>query len=131
MALLKKTKAKKTVRKRKGTIEEQATRDRCNQLRALLRRAWSRDARRYQCLADSRRPYNGPSKQQKWEQQCAVCAKWFKASEVQVDHVTPCGSFLELTPECLGQFAYNMFENPLQTICKPCHKIKTAEERKK
>lgn len=116
-------------RARKGTPEEQAIRDRCTQLRALFRRAWSRDPKRFACLAASRRKYNGPNKRQKYEHQCAYCKKWYKGTEVQVDHITPAGSFLELTVDCIGKFVYNLFQGELQVLCIACHtNIKTKAE---
>lgn len=79
----------------------------------------------------ARRAYKGKNKRQKWEYQCASCDKWFAGKEVQIDHIIPCGSlrsnedivpFIErLTAEDVSAF---------QVLCKPCHKIKTAEERK-
>lgn len=119
------------MRKRKGTLKEQAIRDRCNKLRSMFRRAWSKDPKRLECLKENRRKYEGPNKRQRFEHQCNVCKKWFKQDEVQIDHVNPAGSFLELTPECLGNFVFNLFEGELQKLCKECHKKKTAEERKK
>lgn len=114
--------------KRRGTKEEQEIRDRCNKLRAMLRRAWSRDPKRFEVLRKSRRPYEGENKRQRFEHQCNICKEWFKQSDVQVDHDIPCGSFLELTPECLGEFAFRMFEGKLNVLCTLCHKKKSKEE---
>lgn len=105
--------------------------DRCNKLRSMLRRAWSRDPKRFQCLRDSRRPYVGENKRQRFEHQCNICKEWFKQSDVQVDHIIPAGSFLELTAECLGGFALRLFNGELQIACSDCHKKKTKEERAK
>jgi hypothetical protein len=116
--------------KRKGTLEEQAIRDRCNKIRSMLRRAWSKDPKRLQCLKDKRRKYVGPNKRQRYEHQCNICKKWWKQDEVQIDHVVPAGSFLELTPECLGNWAFRLFEGQLQKVCVDCHNKKSAEERR-
>lgn len=116
-------------RKRQGTIEEQQKRDRCNKIRAMLRRAWSKDPKRFDCLKENRRKYNGPNKRQRYEHQCNICNKWFKQDQVQIDHIIPCGGF-DLTPESLGGFVLRMFEGELQKVCGECHKKKTAEERK-
>ncbi len=117
--------------KRKGSIAEQEIRDRCNKLRAMFRRAWSRDPKRFECLKANRRKYDGPNKRQRFEHQCNECKQWFKQDEVQIDHINPCGSFLELTPECIGGFVYRLFEGSLQKLCGECHKKKTKQERLK
>lgn len=114
--------------KRKGTLEEQEIRDRCNKLRAMLRRAWSRDPKRFDVLRKSRRPYVGENKRQRFEHQCNICKEWFKQSDVQVDHIIAAGSFLELTVECVGRFAMNLFQGELQVLCSTCHKKKSKEE---
>jgi hypothetical protein len=116
-------------RARKGTIKEQQTRDRCNKIRSMLRRAWSKDPKRLQCLKDNRRKYVGDNKRQRFEHECNICKNWYKQDEMQIDHIVPAGSFLELTPKCIGEFAYKLFEGRLQKLCKACHKIKTKEER--
>lgn len=118
-------------RARKGSIEEQEIRDRCNKLRAMFRRAWSKDPKRLECLKNNRRKYVGPNKRQRFEHQCNSCKEWFKQDDVQIDHIEPAGSFLELTPECIGNFVYRLFEGKLQKLCIACHKVKSAEERKK
>ena len=114
--------------KRKGTVQEQEIRDRCNKLRAMFRRAWSRDPKRFEVLRDSRRPYTGDNKRQRFEHQCNICKEWFKQSDVQVDHIIECGSFLELSVKSIGQFAYRLFQGDLQVLCKPCHNKKSKEE---
>lgn len=118
-------------RKRKYSEEEQIEVDRCNKIRQMLRRAWSRDPKRFECLKDNRRKYVGENKKQRFEHQCNICKEWFKQSDVQIDHVTPCGSFLKY--EQLGEWAGRLFLGDLQKVCSECHKIKTkaeTEERK-
>jgi len=115
--------------RRKGSKQEQEIRDRCTKLRAIFRRAWSRDPKRFDCLKSNRRKYVGDNKRQRYEHQCNKCKNWFRQDEVQIDHVVPCGSFLELTPECIGNFVYRMFQGELQKLCSECHKKKSKEER--
>jgi len=110
-----------------GTLTEAAY---FGKIRSALRNAfkWWTPAKRAKDKA--RRPYKGGGRQ-KWEYQCAICRKWYKGDEVQIDHVVPCGSlkcyddiapFLKrLTPEN---------ENAFQVLCKECHKEKTNAERK-
>lgn len=61
---------------------------------------------------------------------CAKCKKLFVAADVQVDHILPVVSTSE------GFVGWDSFidrifceiEN-LQVLCKPCHKVKTEEEK--
>lgn len=78
------------------------------------------------------RPYKGENKRLKKEYQCKKCKSWFKRSDCEIDHIIPCGSlncyddivsFIQrLTPEDVKAF---------QILCKPCHKIKTNNEKQK
>jgi 5-methylcytosine-specific restriction endonuclease McrA len=98
-------------------------------IRTALRGAFSRYPVKYQVLQEAKRIVTG--QRHKYEHQCASCKNWFKAKEVQVDHIKPAGSL-----KCyddLPSFVSNLFceADNLQVLCKPCHKAKTAEERKK
>jgi 5-methylcytosine-specific restriction endonuclease McrA len=61
---------------------------------------------------------------------CAKCKKHFVATDVQVDHIFP------VVDPKVGFVSWDMFidrifceiEN-LQVMCKPCHKVKTEEEK--
>lgn len=61
---------------------------------------------------------------------CAKCKKLFVAADVQVDHVLP------VVDPKVGFIGWDSFidrifceiEN-LQVLCKPCHKVKTEEEK--
>ena len=61
---------------------------------------------------------------------CAKCKKHFVATDVQVDHVLP------VVDPKVGFVSWDLFidrifceiEN-LQVMCKPCHKVKTEEEK--
>lgn len=98
-------------------------------VRSALRSAFSRYPVKFQTLKDSQRRVTG--KRHKVEHQCAECQEWFKGSEVQVDHIKPAGSLK--TYDDLPSFVATLFceADNLQVLCKPCHKLKTAEERKK
>ncbi len=62
---------------------------------------------------------------------CAECGNNFRDKDVEVDHKVQAGSLKG--PEDLSGFVTRLFchADELQVVCKPCHKIKTAEERKK
>lgn len=100
-------------------------------IRSALRRAWSKYPVRYQVMEAARRSYAGEDKRTKWEYQCNECKEWFKTKDVQVDHIQSAGTLKEYSD--LPQFVETLFceADNLQVMCKPCHKIKTAEERKK
>lgn len=96
-------------------------------IRSALRSAFTRWPVKFDVMNKNRRTVEG--KRHRYEYQCAECGEWFQAKEVQVDHIEPCGSLK--TFEDLPKFTSTLFceEDNLQVICKPCHKIKTAEER--
>lgn len=61
---------------------------------------------------------------------CAKCKKHFVAADVQVDHVLP------VVDPKVGFVSWDDFINRifceienLQVLCKPCHKVKTDEEK--
>lgn len=99
-------------------------------VRSALRSAWSRYPVKYKVLANAKRNYKGPNKQQKYEFQCAECKEWFKAKEVSVDHITPAGTLRSY--EDLPSFVEKLFvsEDELQVLCDKDHKAKTLAERR-
>lgn len=67
---------------------------------------------------------------QKWEYQCNHCKKWFKGTDVQVDHIEPAGSLRDW--DDLVPFLQRLtVEEGYQVLCVPCHKVKTDEEKKR
>ena len=61
---------------------------------------------------------------------CAKCKKLFVAADVQVDHIKP------VVDPKKGFVSWDDFINRifceienLQTLCKPCHKVKTDQEK--
>lgn len=129
--------AKKTVKKPKvpktrnnATLTESAF---WGFIRSTLRNAsrwWKPIAA---CKLKSRRAYKGTNKTQKWEYKCNHCKKWFMDKEVQVDHIVDAGTLT--CAEDIAGFVERLFceEDGFQTLCKPCHQIKTnlARENKK
>jgi len=63
--------------------------------------------------------------------QCNVCKKWFKSTEVAVDHIIPVIS-IEEGFKNWDTFVERLFCNSmnLQVICDICHHTKTQLERK-
>jgi 5-methylcytosine-specific restriction endonuclease McrA len=60
---------------------------------------------------------------------CAICQGEFPAKEVQIDHISPV-----VDPE-QGFVSWDVFierlycdADNMQTVCKPCHKIKSKKE---
>ena len=84
-----------------------------------------------QCKADSKRVYKGTKKLQKWEYQCNHCKDWFMEKEIQVDHIIECGTLT--CSEDVPEFIERLFceKEGFQTLCKPCHQVKTNLARKK
>lgn len=61
---------------------------------------------------------------------CAACKKHFVAADVQVDHIEP------VVDPKKGFISWDVFiermfveMHGLQILCRPCHKIKTDEEK--
>jgi hypothetical protein len=127
--------AKATVRKKlvprtrnAGTLTESQY---WGKIRSTLRSAFRYWKPMTIALEDASRPYKGTNNRQKKEYKCAVCKKWFKRTDVQIDHITPCGSLKGYGD--IEQFIKNLSpEDPkaFQILCKDDHKVKTAEERK-
>lgn len=96
-------------------------------IRSWLRRAWLKYPVRYQVMKDASRKVTG--KRHKTEYKCAMCTKWYKGSEIEVDHIKGCGSFTKL--EDLPSYAEKLFCEPedARVLCRPCHAKHTKEQR--
>ena len=95
-------------------------------LRSHLRLMSRRWPPRRAALLASRRPYTGPNKRLKWEHKCSGCGRWYKAADVQVDHIEPAGKLTSW--EDVEPFIRRLLceANGLQVLCKnKCHKAKT------
>ena len=100
-------------------------------IRGALRRAAQKYPVKYQVKDAARRPKpKGKAGRHHFEYKCNKCKKWFQGKEVEVDHITPAGSLK--TFEDLPGFVERLFCEPeqLQVLCKPCHRMKTNEEKK-
>lgn len=100
-------------------------------IRSALRAAFRRYPPKYKAIEKSRRKKtHGKTKtRQRWEYKCAECKKHWPNKVVIVDHITPAGSLKSYKD--LPKFVENLFcsEDELQVLCKPCHYLKTMEER--
>lgn len=61
---------------------------------------------------------------------CATCSKTVPTSEIQIDHISP------IVPPRTGFTTWDDFierlfceKDNLQALCKPCHLLKTKEEK--
>jgi 5-methylcytosine-specific restriction endonuclease McrA len=61
---------------------------------------------------------------------CAHCGEAFARKDVQVDHIDPVVD-PEKGRESISTLIKRQFTDKLQVLCKPCHKAKTNEERKR
>ena len=98
-------------------------------IRSALRRAFSRYPVKYQAKLAARKTVKG--ERYKYMYLCAACEEWFQDKETEMDHIIACGSLKDYSD--LPGFVERLFCEPkdLQILCKPCHKIKTAEDRSK
>lgn len=78
---------------------------------------------RFQILNNNRRTAKG--KRYRYEYQCFSCTNWFKASDIEVDHIIPVGSLR--CKEDLPEYVERLFceIDNLQLLCKECHLDKT------
>lgn len=100
-------------------------------IRSSLRNAFRYWKPAQMALQLASRPSQSENKRLKKEFQCAKCKKWFKRSDVEIDHIIECGSlscyedivpFLKrLAPEDIKAY---------QILCKEDHKLKTQANKK-
>ena len=97
-------------------------------IRSALRGAWGRYPVKHIVKSNNRKTVEG--KRHRYEYYCTSCKNWFMDKEVQVDHIRPAGSLKSLKD--LESFVGTLFceEDNLQILCKPCHQVKTNQERK-
>jgi 5-methylcytosine-specific restriction endonuclease McrA len=97
-------------------------------IRSALRQAFQRYPVKQKVKNANRTAVTG--KRHKWLYTCAECAEEFMDKEVQVYHIIPAGSLNDF--DDLPSFVKRLYCEPedMQILCKPCHAVKTAAERK-
>jgi len=99
-------------------------------LRSVLRRGFRYWKPLKAAELAARSKYQGSNKLRKWSYQCNTCKQLFKRTEVQVDHIVPCGQLNALSD--LPEFVRRLTaEQGYALLCKPCHKVKTKMEAQK
>lgn len=101
---------------------------------SVLRAGARRWPPKYETLADAciGQKINAKSGRLAKHYLCNSCKKEFPAKDVEVDHISPVvhtvDGFLDW-----NEFIKRLYcdKDNLQVLCKPCHKKKTKEERKK
>lgn len=95
-------------------------------LRSAIRLIWSRSSERRAILtaAKQENPKDGSI-----GFICPICKHFWPIWAAEVDHEPPIGT-LDNWQE-VGEFIRKMFYGPQQAVCKECHKLKTAAQRRK
>ena len=90
-------------------------------IRNVLRGGFKRYPNKYKVLANA--------KVGRGKYRCNSCNKTYKAKEVSVDHIKPCGKLLSY--DDLPEFVSTLFcaMDNLQVLCNECHKYKTLTDR--
>lgn len=128
MRKTKKVKKKRVTKKRvirtrnAGTMTEAQY---FSKIRSILRNGFKYWKPAYIALERASRPSQSSNKRLKKEYQCAMCKKWFKRSDVQIDHIEECGS-LSSYDDIVPFLKRLTKESPddFQILCKPHHKDK-------
>lgn len=80
-------------------------------------------------LHEGRRPNESANKRLKWENNCEMCKQWFPESEIEIDHIIPCGG-LNGADKLVNWVNKAFVEiEGFQRLCKTCHLGKSKEER--
>ena len=60
---------------------------------------------------------------------CNQCKGWFAASNLEIDHITPAGSFTNWNEWLVWMTRLLCSTDNMQLLCKSCHKIKSYADR--
>lgn len=98
---------------------------------SALRRATKFWAPKMLKLMEGKRANKSSNKRLKWEFSCEVCKKWHPQSNIEIDHIIPCGGLNgidKVVPWITRAFVEI---EGFQRLCKSCHTKKTKEEKTK
>lgn len=96
-------------------------------LRNAIRLIWSRSAERRAILKAAQ--FVAGHTTHHYAFICPICAVEYPIQMAEVDHEPPLGSLDNWRD--IRSFIDRMFFGPQRAICKLCHKIKTAAQRRK
>ena len=99
-----------------------------SKIRAILRNGFRYFKPMQTALNLASRPSQSLNRKLKREYQCAICKKWFKRLDVQIDHIEECGS-LSSYDDIVPFLIKLTQEDPsaYQILCKKDHKDKTSK----
>lgn len=100
-----------------------------NWLRSGLRRVWNKHPVKLGLLQTRRIRMKNSTGKMIWHYECEHCHKYYKASEIEVNHKATVGT---LTLDNFGEFATRMLlvnEDDLELLCHKCHGLVTYQER--
>lgn len=60
---------------------------------------------------------------------CNQCKEWFAASHLEIDHITPAGSFTNWNEWLVWMTRLLCSTDNMQLLCKSCHKTKSYADR--
>lgn len=98
---------------------------------AALRKATKFWLPKMEKLHEGRRPNQSDNKRLKWENNCEQCKQWFPESEIEIDHIIPCGGISgenwldKVKPWIIRAFVE---KEGFQRLCKSCHSKKSKGE---
>lgn len=99
-------------------------------LRQAIRKLTMRWKPGQEYLKRFRRANKSDNKRLKYEYMCEACNNWLPRTEVELDHIVPCGSltcFEDLVEFCRRAFIEE--DGGWQVLCKTCHLTKTKEDK--
>ena len=97
-------------------------------IRSALRKAFQYWKPAMIALEQASRKSESENKRLKKEYHCAKCKKWFKRTDVQIDHIEECGTLKSYSDIALFLTKLTIEDpNGFQILCKPCHLKKTKE----